>query len=310
MSTVRVYKSTDSGAPPHPSATRGSMAALLRACLVTGYGSGEDAKAPAGWEEPLPESNNYACFRALTGNKLFYQIDDNLAAAYITTLNAFDSMSDVTTGVGLRASTNFGKRSSTVTTSDWFVVADEKTCYVSLSSRYGHILHGFGEYFSLVNGISHNNFVLGHNNTSQCGSTHGFGSCYSSNPGFVLTGDPRATVDMSVPQQAWLVICYQGFTRDSARYINGNTYTVPDPAVQGYMVECAWFSNWWDYIGCYRGKLRGAYMPQAYLPKNHGEIFSQEGKTFLALKLGNTESGSANLGQAWIDITGSWEESL
>lgn len=310
MSTVRVYKSTDSGAPPHPSATRGSMAALLRACLVTGYGSGEDAKAPAGWEEPFAEGDNCAVFRALTGNKLFYQIDDNLAATYITKLNAFDSMSDVTTGVGLRASTNFGKRSSTVTTSDWFVIADEKTCLVSLSSQYGHILHGFGEYFSLVNGISHNNFVLGHSNTSQCGSTQGFGSCATSNNGFVLTGNTFATADMSLPQQAWLVICSQGVSQNSSRYINGDAFVVANPADQGYMVECAWFGNGWNHVGRYLGKLRGAYMPQAYLPKNHGEIFSQEGKTFLALKLGNTNSGSANLGQAWIDITGSWEESL
>ncbi len=235
MSTVRVYRSTDPGAPPHPSATRGSMAALIRACLVAGYGNiaidgitvtGGIATATitnntlevgtvieitgatpaelnaewkitaadsgtitfstpgiadvtatgtigasipaAGWEEPYAETNHKACFRALTGDRKFYQIDDNHDATYSgrAILRGFDSMSDAETGVGWESWCYIGKRAYNdyddylPTTGRWVVVTDEKTVYVFLANRYGYCPHGFGEYESFF--AESDSFISGH----------------------------------------------------------------------------------------------------------------------------------------------------
>lgn len=53
--TIRVYKSTDAGAPVLTGAV-GSLIALLDACLVNGYG----AKAAAGWTKPFAVANKGA----------------------------------------------------------------------------------------------------------------------------------------------------------------------------------------------------------------------------------------------------------
>lgn len=199
MSTVRVYKSTDPGAPPHPSALRGSMAALLRACLVVGYGSGEDAKVPAGWEEPFVESGNYAVFRATQGTaRMFYQIDDNQPDADVTIMTMFDSMSDAASGSGDRGSVYFGKYDPGYSTK-WMVIADEKTAYFWSSCQYDGLLHGFGEYTSLIKDDPCPAFISGHwTSTEQMVSTNDTGSPlargYSTNSNVVRSGYLRRSI--------------------------------------------------------------------------------------------------------------------
>lgn len=81
--TVRVYKSTDSGAP---TITRslGSLIALLDACLVNGYGS----KAAAGWTKSFSGTNK-AIYRQGTGSSQRYlYVDDSVSADYATVIGA------------------------------------------------------------------------------------------------------------------------------------------------------------------------------------------------------------------------------
>ncbi len=163
MSTVHIYKSTDPGAPAHPSSERGSMAALLRACLIDGYGSGDDWFDPAGWEEPYGEVNHYACFRSLEGDaRLFYQVDDLNYSEDVTRMTMFDSMSDAETGFGDRGSVYFGKWYNATESQKWVVVADERTCYVVLESEDDNVVHGFGEYLSLIDDDPCPAFLAGH----------------------------------------------------------------------------------------------------------------------------------------------------
>ncbi len=164
MSTVRIYQSTDPAAPPHPSNVRGSMAALLRACLVTGYGNGADHKEPAGWEEPYPETNNKACFRAVEGTaRQFYQVNDQDYDQDVTYCTSFDSMSSAETGEGARGAVYLGKWYDSSHSQHWAVIADERTCYVVLQSQDSYILHGFGEYHSLIDDDPCPSFIAGHN---------------------------------------------------------------------------------------------------------------------------------------------------
>ena len=303
MSTVRVYKSTDSGAPPHPSATRGSMAALLRACLVTGYGSGEDAKAPAGWEEPFTESGNYACFRALQGtSRFFYQINDNQDDADVTRMTMFESMTDAATGIGACGSDYLGKHySSTYRAFGWQVIADEKTCYVNLSSRYGSVSHGFGEFFSFKDADNRKAFVAGHADSCSMPSRSNF--AMQSSSGFPVK------VASSLISATHISTFMNIGSNDGAdtTALNGTDYVYAPTAGVSYLVNKGYMRENYNT----RGYLRGVYYPLAYRPKTHLEEFTHDGKTFLAIDSGSGNYGETkNLGQIWFDITGSWEESV
>jgi hypothetical protein len=75
--TVRVYAWDDAGAPVLTGEV-GTFAHLLRKCLVDGYGSGEQAKAGAGWEMEWDSvTNARAAFRSQQyGHEAWYYIDD------------------------------------------------------------------------------------------------------------------------------------------------------------------------------------------------------------------------------------------
>ncbi|MGE4334522.1 MAG: hypothetical protein AB7E55_00920 [Pigmentiphaga sp.] len=302
MSTVRVYKSTDPGAPAHPSDLRGSMAALLRACLVVGYGSGEDAKAPAGWEEPYPETGNYACFRALSGERQFYQVNDNNLSANVSVLTSYDSMSDAATGTGNRGSEYFGKRPSTISGTYWAVIADEKTCYVLLNSQFGMAPHVFGEYYSYLAGDPYKGILSGHSSNSNMVTAANAGLSSGQ-----LAGGP-------ILHRTYYGVLTEGrrirtggppSSLDKTDCINGTSFTLPALAGLSYPVYPALLQQ----ITVTYGKLRGVYYPGAYKPRADKEIFTFDGMTMQAFDLGGSTNTTALMGQIWFDITGSWEES-
>ena len=308
MSTVRVYKSTDPGAPAHPSATRGSMAALLRACLVTGYGSGEDFKAPAGWEEPFAETNNCAVFRALAGAKQFFQIDDNQASANVTMMYGYESMSSATVGAGNWGSRLFGKTSTAAGSSEWVVVADQKTCYVFLDTTRGLSAQGFGEYRDYQADSPYNSFIAGHSNPAGLYTTTSTNAAGTS----LILGMSHKVTDLITTSSTWSyipahnrilgVLSPNGLTLSQYMANNGGYYTqsnidytvIPIQLVRGD-------------IGSICGKYRGLWIPMSFRPKTHKEIFVFNGRTFLALNIGYSTTNFAQ-GQLWIDITDSWDE--
>lgn len=312
MSTVRVYKSTDVDAPAHPNATRGSMAALLRACLVTGYGS----QPAAGWEEPFAESNNKACFRALSGAKQFYQVDDSMASTDVSALKFFDSMTDAETGIGERGGGYFGKRDAGTDgySTQWFVIADEVTCYVFLMAQYGLVPHGFGEFFSYLPGDGLASFIAGHLDTSGLpdyynqssamtnGATTTVGSLTALNPPICLASSLSGT-DAALAVLLGISGSYSnGYSINSAQFfsapLEGQSYPVYPGVFTCYSP---------NELGV-RGSFRGIRYPAALNPKTDGEIFVCDGKTFIALNYGYAANAYC-YGQLWVDITGSWEAS-
>ena len=302
MSTVRVYKSTDPGAPAHPSDVRGSMAALIRACLVTGYGSGDFTAEPAGWEEPYPETNNYACFRALQGtSRFFYQINDNQSAADVTIMTVFESMSDAATGIGGCGANYFGKQHPNAYRNfGWQVIADEKTCYVNLSSWAGSVSHGFGEFFSFKDADDRKAFMAGHSHSSNMAPYSQF-AMQSSSASYVKAA---SSLTSATPINTVMNIGSSDSVDD--RTLNGTNYVFAPPAGVSYLVNKGYMRENYNT----RGYLRGVYYPLAYKPKTHLEEFTHDGKTFLAIDSGGVTNDTQYLGQIWFDITGSWEESV
>ena len=310
MSTVRIYKSTDPGAPPHPSSTIGSMAALLRACLVDGWTDGEFTAVPAGWEEPFVETNNYACFRALSGARQFYQIDDNVDVD-VTVMRSYDSMSDAVTGVGQKGETFFGKWYSAPLSQHWLIVADEKTCYVFLEDNYTYSPHlkphGFGDFYSYMAEDTENWFFAGHS-SSTIMSYDGWSSALGCSKGISDTTATdaiyvgRAVLDDTIKPAKAIIVSAVG---EDLKYSLGSYSSSTE---LGYVREMdpVRISCFEPSENIFRGKLRGWFLAGRYGIGGDG-YWSEEtidGVDFILV------SSGAYYGTALFIQKGSWGESV
>lgn len=99
----KVYSSTDPGAP-QLTGQAGALLSVLRAVLVTGYGTAPNAKAAAGWTEAFTGTNK-AVFRnsPVEGTGAYLRVDDSATVSgsdgRVALLRVFESMTDVDTGV-------------------------------------------------------------------------------------------------------------------------------------------------------------------------------------------------------------------
>lgn len=155
----RIFKHTDVNAPGITFSARGSLAALLRACLIDGYG----ATLPVGgWSEPFAETNSIAVFRADAGARQFYQINDRDNDADVARMNAFESMSDVEIGAGQWCANRYFGKHYNDSIYGWVVLANESSVHILFPSRYGWVPHFFGEYDSTWSNNPYNSCVIGH----------------------------------------------------------------------------------------------------------------------------------------------------
>ena len=304
-SVVRVYRSTDSGAPAHPSATFGSMAALLRACLVTGYGT----KDPAGWEEPFTETDNCAVFRALEGARQFYQVMDNVPSyPNVTIMSGYESMSSATAGQGKWGERYFGKRPASANGATWMVVADQRTAYVFLDNSQGYTPHVFGEYQSLISDDPYNSYIAGHTyaaglySTTAAGNSMGYtfmsGAVYGLGSVFTITG-LNYTGAYPGHGKALASVCIGGAAVNYP--LNSTKYCLAD---RGYAVHKLWMFSGVD--GFLTGHHRGIYLPWSFRPKTHDVPFTFNGRTILPVNSGYSTSTQGQ-GQLWFDITDGWD---
>jgi len=305
---VHVYHYTDPGAPVHPNATRGSMSALLRACLVDGYSLGEDVKYPAGWIELFSELNNFAAFQSLVGARQIFQVDDNQADADVAYINAGESLSGVDSAmIGKWGGTYFGKQYSG-SYAKWHVIADEKTAYVILESRYGHVVHGFGEFHSLVPDDPHNSFLAGHTTASVLPTSEGSTPLHYSHS----TGTDgnvhfhRSAIGTWAPDG-----CCTG-TQDT--YVFGSSIRNKDISESNVglgfftmpiLLSCIIASEASHYYT--RGKLRGVTYPIASRPLDHLEEYVDPttGKNMICIHMQSRHTATYG-GCLLFDLSGAW----
>lgn len=121
--TYTIYKSTDPDAPQLSNAT-GSLKTVLKACLVTGYGTGTDTKAGAGWNLLYDEPNK-AVFQPVEAGaeNLMLRIDNYAVSAY-------SNMTDINTGTQVITPTNYVQN-----TADWFVIATTGWLFMFVSTN-------------------------------------------------------------------------------------------------------------------------------------------------------------------------------
>ena len=161
-----IYSSTDSGAPVLTGQV-GTLAALLDAVLVDGYGSGPSAKAPLGWTREYTATDKRV-FRPdpIEGSGYYLRVDDSSAAgnARISRLRAYESMSDIDTGsnpvptVAQRADGAMWCKSSVASSlaRAWWIIGNARCFYLFIDVRGdGHFPFFAGDILSNVPGDQH-----------------------------------------------------------------------------------------------------------------------------------------------------------
>lgn len=143
MSAGYIFKSTDSGAPVLNS-SNGTMIALLKACLIDGYG----AIAPAGgWKILLNDSGLRAVFqgnRATGGSGSVFSVRDlgEYDSGRSAGIRMFESVSDFDAGINGTAQRYLVKAFGGVPTPPWTVVADDKFVYFIVNNQ---LMFWFGD---------------------------------------------------------------------------------------------------------------------------------------------------------------------
>jgi hypothetical protein len=298
MMTVRLYKYSDSLAPVHPSSTQGSLAALLRACLVSGYGT----KEAAGWEELFTATPAEAVFRPTVGlERQCYRVGDPSAAANVAVINGYESMQDLTTGSGGWGGVNFGKQYSAGASQQWYVVADERTCWVFLQTNGGDfVAHGFGAFDSLVADNPWASFLSGHTlSTNLPTATTGTSLAISVDLGSataqaILIHRPVMSV---IPPGTGLgaLGCASGVDGHGT-FGKGPSGVAPtaDWYLQPVFLSEYSSNTYYRHVA---GVMRGLYYPLTFRPVSNGQTVTINGRDYLAI---NTVRG----GQFLVDITG------
>lgn len=194
MTTTRIFKSTDPGAP-QLTGQNGALLGILTACLVgisgIAYGTGADQKTAAGWSMPFTNGATKGVFRnalAAGGTGCYVRILDDgslTAGAEEATLAAYSAMSDLDTGSGATPnSTGFFVRKSETTDNvqrPWILIADECTFYLWIDSgdtspvlnSSSQKLYGAGDYISFAIGDGTRFFCSGRDSAGYCGFIHG-----------------------------------------------------------------------------------------------------------------------------------------
>lgn len=148
--TVRLYRSTDAGAPQLGTTVDGSLSTILKACLVTGYGS----KVPAGWSVQWEGVNQIALKMGAGSSGRVLAVDDSLDYRYAATF-ACQSFTDMSTFVEKfpinvkypDRNNHWYKRYSSGSDYDkWIVIASEKFVYW-FQPTLGNDNYSAGEFF-------------------------------------------------------------------------------------------------------------------------------------------------------------------
>lgn len=269
MTTTRIYKSTDSGAPVL-TGQAGSLLNLLDKCLVDGYGS----KTAAGWTRSYTGTNktSYRNSIAAGGTGMHLRVLDDgsgTGGAREALCRAYLTMSDIDTGTietptAAQVSTSIVWRKSNTTDSTarpWLLIADELTFYLcidtgTVASEYGAGTYGAGDFASDVPGDAYRFFVCGRE-SQQGADQHGV------HAGFFLSSNAFTE---PTSQSFWLARGYAG-TGSPVRaafmyplYTRiGTNGSIANPSPGSSLNY--WIPGIIVTQSSFRGRMRGIYLP-------------------------------------------------
>ena len=196
MTALRVFSSTDSGAPVL-SGQVGALVNVLDAVLVDGYGAGPSATAPAGWTREFSAAHKRV-YRGdvASGSGYYLRVDDAAAVgnARHAWLRGYEMMSAIDAGtnpvptIAQLAEGALWKKSITLdaTARAWVIVANDKTAYVFFDCAGLGIANaapfGFGDILSHKPGDNHTFFL-------SCGSDQSYTGSAASVHGTMFRGN-------------------------------------------------------------------------------------------------------------------------
>lgn len=328
-----VYKSTDPGAPAL-SGSVGALTTLLDAVLVDGYGTGMDAKAPAGWTREYTATNKRVYRNnPITATGYYLRVDDSSVLsgsnARYALLRAYESMTDVDTGTNLvptlAQQANDVKWVKSLLLSSaarpWVVVATEKWFYLFVDVAAAGLdiatPQFAGDIESLVPGDLHG-FLLPWNDiasyTGQNFINHSTlfnfsGRQYNNAPSlsFAATSPSIGYLARNLAGAVGPVVCQQISSKVGTNVTVGGGVAIayPDPASNGLLLEKIEVAE-----GAYQ--LRG-FLPNVFWPLHDHPFADLEtidglvalpGVTLLAKSFRSAAPNSiARNGQVLIDIT-------
>jgi hypothetical protein len=170
--TVRLYRSTDAGAPQLGSV--GAIRSILKACLVAGYGS----RTSAGWSMPFEDAANSKCVFKQGGTDGRYLWIDNSENLRYAKVNGYMTMSDIDTGTEALCDDfpdGFGYFSGTAysTTTEWILIASDRFFYFIPSAQTKRFTHAvfFGDVEMLGEPSDYNLSIACYLSSSEASNT-------------------------------------------------------------------------------------------------------------------------------------------
>lgn len=323
MLTPTIYKSTDPGAPAL-TGQAGSLAALLDAILVTGYGSGADQVAGLGWTSEFIGTNKRVYRNnPVTGTGHYLRLDDtNNRYGIIRGYEAMTSVDDGTNYIPLDDHQPIGSiwpksSADSALARDWWAIGNERCLYFGVrpdsSSTQNHIPFFIGDIVSFKPGDRGHFAVSVDGATSYVSSrptSYLFRSVVSNNSG--VTSNPSLIFARS----------YDGLTRGirsrgaqagpqamSDWGGSGATMVYPDPISGGLLYDVGY--QWEGYATwLVRGRLPGLYVPLHQMPfadetRLVGVQGMPEGTTLFA-KVFSLGTSTTIHHSVLFDLTGEW----
>ena len=305
--TVRVYKSTDSGAPTITD-VNGSLIALLKACLVTGYGS----SAAAGWTNPYNSGSTIAVFRSPTGTKQRYLrvVDSgyNASVGYREArCRGYEVMTAVSTGTGLFPTTAqvagngipymYGLASGNPYINDWILVATEAMFHLYVNtgdnatvvSYYSNVLT-FGDFISYKAGDSYNTIIR----TGNDGDIPYYGGSLCSSLNSPSNSMAYIARKQTQTGTAEYVTFGSNTLFNSSTYMGGGGIPYPNRPDSGLVLSNIFLINP-DIVGSGANAYIAGVVPGIWdichtTPTAHKDTWTQGSKSFIGLRtIGSTE---------------------
>jgi hypothetical protein len=205
MSIPTVYTSADASAPQITSATAGTGLAVIRACLVDGYGS----KAAAGWTEEFTGTNK-AVFRnslADGGTGCYVRVDDSSTSSSNPpmSIRTYRTMTDVDTGSDPTHVVYCSRSPNGTNPVSWVLVATPLAFYftaVGSSTNVHRSSGGAGDLVGYVPGDAFRYFAMGNTSAIQNtappflnGSQNPWGNALATATGLSLGADDTGLVN-------------------------------------------------------------------------------------------------------------------
>jgi len=307
--TVRIYYSTDSGAPVYSGST-GALIALLKACLVDGYG----AKAAAGWTQPFT-GTGLAAFRPAAGNRHYLWVDDTNATA--ARVRGFEEMTDISTGTGPFPTDaqlsggcyNIKSNTASSAARGWVLAADEKRFWLvsaqAADTIAGSVAAGLGMFFGDIHSAKagdafHTLLIAGSGSTTSTAQLGALVAAMTSSvPGhYMARGYTQEGTSVTIGKHSDQV------KNSASTTIGAGGGGYPDAVTGGIGIAPVFVHE--NISTVTRGVVPGAWCPTHTLPASPGDTFQGSGalagKEFLLVDV----SAAGARGRMALEISDTW----